>query len=219
MPARPRARREDRARPDPDWVLAGRAWVGGRLQPVEIGISEEGTIVALGRSVRAGRRVDLGEAVLMPSAVDLHVHFREPGGPEAADSIPTGTRQAVHGGVGTVGDMPNTEPPIRTREEVEAKADRIRGRAACDVVVYALLERPSAVAGLGRAAGAFKLYAGPTTAADAPPPSTAWPGLFEAARRTDLPIAVHAEDPARFPSSAAAPTNLVAWDAARPRMG
>lgn len=48
---------------------------------------------------------------LLPGLVDLHVHLRIPGG-EEAETLQTGLRAAVAGGVTTLGMMPNTSPPL-----------------------------------------------------------------------------------------------------------
>ena len=199
----------------PEWILAGRAWVRGRLQPVEIAISRDGWILSLGRDRRGGRRHDVGDAVILPSATDLHVHFREPGPPGAAETIPAGTIQAALGGVGLVGEMPNTAPPVTDRSILEAKAALVRGRAAVDVLLYGSPTVPRSLAGLARAAGAFKLYLSPTTGIpEGPAPSELGPLLARIARLS-LPLAVHAEDPRIF-----APGHrlerLSDWDASRP---
>ncbi len=216
MPARSRAARSGEPRGDVDQVLAGRTWIRGRLQPVEIGISSAGRIVRVARSIPARRRTDLGEAVLLPSAVDLHVHFRDPGPPGAVDSFSTGTLQALYGGVAVVGDMPNTEPPVRSVEALEEKAARVHGRAACDVVLYALAERAAEVRRVRHTAGALKLYLAPTSGVRDPPSESAWAALFEAARESDLPLSVHAERPEAFRTDAPDARSLAEWDAQRP---
>ncbi|MEL6616160.1 MAG: dihydroorotase, partial [Bacteroidota bacterium] len=48
----------------------------------------------------------------------MHVHFREPG-QEHKETIETGARAAAWGGFTAVACMPNTEPPIATRDVVE----------------------------------------------------------------------------------------------------
>ena len=48
---------------------------------------------------------------LFPGFIDLHVHFREPGF-EWKETIETGSRAAVAGGVTTVACMPNTNPVV-----------------------------------------------------------------------------------------------------------
>ncbi len=48
---------------------------------------------------------------LFPGLVDLHIHLRTPGY-EDAETLETGLRAAVAGGVTCVGMMPNTTPPL-----------------------------------------------------------------------------------------------------------
>lgn len=60
--------------------------------------------------------------IVTPGFVDIHVHFREPGG-EASETLATGLAAAVAGGFTTVCAMPNTRPvndnPAATRAMVE----------------------------------------------------------------------------------------------------
>ena len=46
---------------------------------------------------------------ILPGIVDLHVHLREPG-EEGKETIATGSKAAVAGGVTTIVAMPNTRP-------------------------------------------------------------------------------------------------------------
>ncbi|MCI4372967.1 MAG: dihydroorotase family protein [Thermoplasmata archaeon] len=197
------------------WVLAGRAFVRGRLQSVELGISEDGMILSVGKDRSDAPRHDVGEGVILPSATDLHVHFREPGGPEGMESIATGTTQAAIGGVGLVGEMPNTEPPVTDVEHLREKEDRVRGSAVVDVLLYASPTRPRALDRLATRAGAFKLYLSPTTGIDTPPDRAALGPLLARLAELGLPVAVHAEDPTRF-SAASEAKDPVTWDSTRP---
>jgi len=201
--------------PEAELVLAGRAWVGGRLQPVEIGLDGEGRICAVARTVPGQRRHDVGEKVLLPAATDVHVHLREPGPSDAAESIVTGTEGAALGGVGLVGEMPNTEPPTTSPERLEEKAERVHGRAAVDVLLYAAPDGPETVRRLALHAGGFKLYLSPTTGIDRPWAASELGPLLSELARVDLPVAVHAEDPACF-RAGAEPADTGAWDEARP---
>ncbi|HEV2429674.1 MAG TPA: amidohydrolase family protein [Thermoplasmata archaeon] len=207
-----------RGPPEAHLVLAGRSWVRGRLQPVEIGISEEGRIVRLGRSLRGVHRHDVGDAVILPSSTDLHVHLREPGGPRSTESFETGTLEAALGGVGVVADMPNTRPPIDSVERLEEKIARARGRLQVDAVFYAAATDPASIATVSGRAGAFKLYLAPTSGLDDPPSDgSRLKGLLDAVARRGLALSVHAEDPGRFRSPAdPPPKSLLEWDAARP---
>ncbi|MFL9919010.1 allantoinase AllB [Paraburkholderia fungorum] len=57
---------------------------------------------------------------LLPGAIDSHVHFRDPGYPHKETWL-TGSAAAACGGVTTVFDMPNTNPPTGTLEALRLK--------------------------------------------------------------------------------------------------
>jgi len=61
---------------------------------------------------------DAGGAYCSPGWMDMHVHLREPGY-EHKETIETGCRAAAFGGFTEVACMPNTNPPIHTRDVVE----------------------------------------------------------------------------------------------------
>ena len=64
---------------------------------------------------------DVGEAAILPGAIDLHVHLNEPGRTHW-EGIETGTRAAVAGGITTVVDMPlNCDPVTTTVAALEEK--------------------------------------------------------------------------------------------------
>ena len=77
--------------------------------------------------------VELGDAVLMPGLVDVHVHVNEPGRTEW-EGFETATRAAAAGGVTTLVDMPlNAVPPTTTVAGLQAKHRAARGRIHVDV--------------------------------------------------------------------------------------
>ncbi|MGH7143319.1 MAG: dihydroorotase [Planctomycetota bacterium] len=55
--------------------------------------------------------LDAKGLIVTPGLIDIHVHFREPGG-SAKETIETGAAAAVHGGFTSVVTMPNTSPPL-----------------------------------------------------------------------------------------------------------
>lgn len=57
---------------------------------------------------------------LLPGAIDSHVHFRDPGYPHK-ETWKTGSAAAALGGVTTVFEMPNTNPPTGTLEALRLK--------------------------------------------------------------------------------------------------
>lgn len=61
---------------------------------------------------------DLKGAFVSGGWMDMHIHLREPGF-EHKETIATGCRAAVFGGFTAVACMPNTNPPVHTRDVVE----------------------------------------------------------------------------------------------------
>lgn len=65
-----------------------------------------------------------GKLTALPALIDPHVHFRTPGH-EYKEDFSTGAQAAIAGGVTTVFDMPNNEPPMTTVNRMDEKLRRI----------------------------------------------------------------------------------------------
>jgi dihydroorotase len=92
--------------------------------------------------IRDGRIAEIGEGLSADGVahydcegsfisvgwMDMHVHLREPGH-EHKETIETGARAAAAGGFTAVACMPNTDPPIHTRDVVEFIIERARATA------------------------------------------------------------------------------------------
>ncbi|MEX0746898.1 MAG: dihydroorotase, partial [Rhodothermales bacterium] len=100
-----------------------------------------GVIRSLGRDLpEDGLRVlDCGGRMISPGWMDMHVHLREPGF-EYKETIETGCRAAAFGGFTAVACMPNTSPPIHTRDVVEFIIERAE-RTAVDVYPIACVSK------------------------------------------------------------------------------
>ncbi|NBV48530.1 MAG: dihydroorotase [Verrucomicrobia bacterium] len=70
--------------------------------------------------IHADQEYDLTHKLLVPGLIDDQVHFREPGLTHKA-CIASEARAAVAGGVTSFMEMPNTNPPAVTLEELEKK--------------------------------------------------------------------------------------------------
>lgn len=81
---------------------------------------KDGVIAKVGNVSESADRVieGNGKLVVMPSLFDMHVHFRDPGFTHKEDVL-TGCAAALAGGVSGVVCMPNTKPPIDSRETVD----------------------------------------------------------------------------------------------------
>ncbi len=73
---------------------------------------------------------------VLPGVMDTQVHFREPGNAHKED-LESGSLAAILGGVTSVFEMPNTNPPTTTRAAIEDKLARAKGRMYCDHAFYA----------------------------------------------------------------------------------
>lgn len=69
--------------------------------------------------------IDADGKLLLPGAIDAHVHFREPGYPHK-ETWETGSRSAAAAGVTTVVDQPNTDPPTTDGAGFDEKASLAR---------------------------------------------------------------------------------------------
>jgi len=102
-------------------VIEGATLADGRVRDVRVD-RETGEIDAVGRDLDADGTIDATGKRLLPGMIDAHVHFREPGFPHK-ETWETGSASAAAGGVTTVIDQPNTDPPTVTRADVWTKAD------------------------------------------------------------------------------------------------
>lgn len=78
------------------------------------------------------KTIDVKGNYVAPGLVDLHVHFREPGG-EHKETIETGSKAAVAGGYTSVFAMPNTYPVNDNVETAYLMFDRAREVNLCRV--------------------------------------------------------------------------------------
>ena len=85
--------------------------------------TDAGRIAAVGSSLtESGQVIDASGRRLLPGGIDAHVHFRQPGFPHK-ETWETGSRSAAAGGVTTVVDQPNTDPPTVDGPAFDEKAE------------------------------------------------------------------------------------------------
>jgi dihydroorotase len=183
-----------------DLVIAGgRVVSADSVFAADIAVAGE-TIVAIGDGLAArGAREVIPAAgrYVLPGAIDSHVHFREPGYTHKED-WGSGTAAAAVGGVTTVFEMPNTNPPTGTVEALRLKQEAAARQAHVDYGIYGLLDENNIgelEALIAQGVAGFKCFMG-NTFGDLPAPSDgAMLEGFEILARHGLRCVVHAENP------------------------
>jgi dihydroorotase len=166
----------------------------------------QGRIATLAATPADTAEHDLNAAGLdvLPGLIDAHVHLRDPGDAKT-ESIATGTRAALLGGLTAVFDMPNTSPAITDAKMVAWKQAHIPARAWCDMGFYLGATKTNAdtLAELESAEGvcAIKLFAGSSTGDLLVEDDEGIERVMRAGRRR---IAFHSEDEYRLQARRAA---------------
>jgi len=91
---------------------------------------EDGKIGEIKREIQE-KGTDFKGALVFPSLIDLHVHARD-FNQKHKETVETCTRAALAGGITTVVDMPNTDPPVLTQELFEKRRALFERDALCD---------------------------------------------------------------------------------------
>lgn len=79
--------------------------------------------------------IDASGCIVMPGAVDVHVHLREPGFPEK-ETIKTGTLSCAKGGVTSIMSMPNLNPCPDNMDNLQIQLDIINTDAVINVYPF-----------------------------------------------------------------------------------
>jgi allantoinase len=170
-------------------------------EPADVAVAD-GRIVAVGAELglSAAETLDARGLLVLPGAVDAHVHFNDPGRADW-EGWASGTAAAAAGGTTCVIDMPlNAHPPTVDADSFRRKVAAADASAVTDYALWGGLvpgnvPRLAELAELGVVG--FKAFMAPSGIDDfeAADDETLAEGMAEAAR-LGLPVAVHAEDPA-----------------------
>jgi dihydroorotase len=163
----------------------------------DIGV-RHGRIACIGTTGTGDQIFDARGLHVLPGLIDPHVHLRDPGD-AAIESIPTGTRAALLGGIATVFDMPNTTPAVTDAKTLAWKQEYVAQASYCDIGIYigATRENVPELASLEAGAGvcAIKVFAGSTTGDLLVEDDATIDAVMRAGRRR---IAFHSEDEYRL---------------------
>jgi len=179
----------------------------------------DGVIAAVGPELPGGgEEIDARGVLLLPGAVDAHVHFNEPGRTEW-EGWATGTRALAAGGTTACVEMPlNAHPPTVDGAAFDAKVAAARASAIVDFALWGGLvggdlDRLDELA--ARGVVGFKAFMCDSGIEDfaAVDDDVLGAGMARAAT-LGLPVAVHAERPSELRAMAGA--SWRDWVASRP---
>ena len=165
---------------------------------IDVG-ARDGRIAALGVvGATADRVLDAAGLHVLPGLIDPHVHLRDPGDP-AIETVPTGTKAAVLGGLAAVFDMPNTSPSITGADRLAWKQEYVEQNAWCDMGLYVGAAKSNvpelAELELGRGVCGVKVFAGSSTGDLLVEDDASLEAVMRSGRRR---VSYHSEDEARL---------------------
>ena len=116
-------------------IKNGTCYIDDNLERLDLGI-QNGKISHIGnlKEEKSKNTIDVTNKIVLPGLMDTQVHFREPGSVEAED-LHSGSRAAIVGGITSVFEMPNTNPPTTNFEEFQKKIN-IGKRMYCNHAFY-----------------------------------------------------------------------------------
>ncbi len=167
----------------------------GRVR-ADLGV-KNGRIASVGAYLGpAEQEIDAGSLHILPGLVDMHVHFREPA-MEYKEDFSSGSLAAAAGGVTTVFDMPNTDPPAHSGEIFRQKRKLVWEKAYVDFGLYGVIlqDNEDDLADLAaEGAMGFKLFMAETTGKNPCPDDGVIFAAFRRAAKLGLTVGVHAEN-------------------------
>tara|TARA_A100000164_G_scaffold120780_1_gene106769 strand:- start:2639 stop:3952 length:1314 start_codon:yes stop_codon:yes gene_type:complete len=116
-------------------IKNGSCYIDGKFENIDIALSAN-KIKKIGKiDLNSSKVFDATGKIVLPGAIDTQVHFREPGANDA-ENLESGSKAAVAGGITSVFEMPNTNPPTSTFKEFNNKLNAARNRMFCNYAFY-----------------------------------------------------------------------------------
>ena len=120
-------------------LKGGQVLIDGKLETRDVLIVEN-EINRVSKSISGANEIDVSDMLIIPGAIDPHVHLREPGF-EYKETAKSACASAAKGGITTVLAMPNIKPAPDTRENIEYILDKIRKDVPINVYQFGSLTK------------------------------------------------------------------------------
>tara|TARA_A100000164_G_scaffold283111_1_gene255681 strand:+ start:5154 stop:6461 length:1308 start_codon:yes stop_codon:yes gene_type:complete len=108
-------------------IKNGTCFIDGKLSKSDIGV-KNGKITHINdlQKEKTNNTIDAEGKIVFAGLMDTQVHFREPGSVDSED-LHSGSRAAIVGGITSVFEMPNTNPPTTNFDEFQKKINIGKG--------------------------------------------------------------------------------------------
>jgi dihydropyrimidinase len=124
-------------------IRGGRVVTAHEDYRADVGVTD-GVIAAIGADLRGRREIDATDKLVLPGAIDGHVHMRTERPRDIYDDDwDTGTIAAAFGGVTTIVDQAQVEPGLTLTEGVDRRLAEAAGRSLVDYSVHVNLREPN----------------------------------------------------------------------------
>jgi dihydroorotase len=116
-------------------VKNGSCYIDSKLVKTDLALSGN-KIKKIGKiELNSSKVFDATDKVILPGIIDTQVHFREPGSTDAED-LESGSKAAILGGVTSLFEMPNTNPPTSNLIEFDRKLNLAKNRMHSNYAFY-----------------------------------------------------------------------------------
>ncbi len=185
-----------------DLVIEGKVVNPEAIKEVQIGIDGEIITEVKKQGLVGERKIEARRSLIFPGFIDLHAHLREDESKawNYKEDFKSGAEAALHGGITTVVDMPNTPLPGINAERIRKKKELAdsKSKGLIDIFFYgAVTESNTAIntngiADMQEEVVAYKMYLAETGGLSMR--VELLPEAIKAVEATSKPLTIHCED-------------------------